>query len=250
MRHHIKRPSPAMGVALIALFLALGGTTYAATGGNFILGQTNSANAQSSLSASVATKALQLTNSSTTAGATALGLTVASGHAPFSVSSSTKVANLNADKLDGLDSAALQKRVTGACTGANAIKSVAADGSVACQSTRAQLVLSTWAGIDNQGPVSFTTDGGPALAHVACSGYRAFADHPGLIDISVSLDGTVVGDTLVFTNETDSHKATIPISMWFPNLAAGSHSIDFFSPTETTTDGSDFCHVLVLDQPG
>ena len=30
-------------VSLIALFVALGGTTYAATGGNFILGQSNGA---------------------------------------------------------------------------------------------------------------------------------------------------------------------------------------------------------------
>jgi hypothetical protein len=92
-------------VGYIALFVALGGTTYAATGGNFILGQANSAGATTSLSAPIAgKKALQLTNTSTGAGATALGLNVASGHTPFTVNSGTKVANLNADKLDGLDS--------------------------------------------------------------------------------------------------------------------------------------------------
>ena len=71
MRHHIRRPSPAMAVALLALFIALSGTTYAATGGNFILGNANSANRQTSLTAAVngATpgggKVLQLTNTST-----------------------------------------------------------------------------------------------------------------------------------------------------------------------------------------
>ena len=92
-------------MATIAVFIAIGGTTYAATGGNFILGQANSAGNTTSLSAPLAgKKALQVTNASTGAGASALGLNVATGHAPFTVNSGTKVANLNADKLDGIDS--------------------------------------------------------------------------------------------------------------------------------------------------
>jgi hypothetical protein len=91
-------------VSLAALFVALGGTTYAATGGNFILGRANSASSTSSLTTPVAGKGLQVTNTSTHAGASALGLNVASGHAPFTVNSGAKVANLNADKLDGVDS--------------------------------------------------------------------------------------------------------------------------------------------------
>ena len=107
LRSRLGRPSPAMVVALIALFVALGGTTYAATGGNFILGQSNTAGNTTSLAAPLAgKKALQLTNTNTGAGATALGLNVASGHTPFTVNSGTKVANLNADKLDSLDSTA------------------------------------------------------------------------------------------------------------------------------------------------
>lgn len=95
-----RRPSPALVISLIALFVALGGTTYAATGGNFVLGQANTATTQSSLSASIAGKVLQLTNTSTGTGATALGLNVPKGETPFTVNSGTKVANLNADKLD------------------------------------------------------------------------------------------------------------------------------------------------------
>ena len=93
-------------MATIAVFVVLGGTTYAATGDFLKLGNPNSANKQTSLSASpaFAGKALQLTNTSTGAGATALGLTVGSGRPPFIVNSGTKVTNLNADKLDGLDS--------------------------------------------------------------------------------------------------------------------------------------------------
>jgi hypothetical protein len=90
-------------MATLAVFLVLGGTTYAATGGKFILGQPNTASSKSTLSAPIADKALTVTNNSTKAGATALGLNVASGHPPFRVNSPTKVANLNADQVDGLD---------------------------------------------------------------------------------------------------------------------------------------------------
>jgi hypothetical protein len=100
----MRRPSPAFILALIALFVALGGAGMAATGGNFILGQANSATSTTSLSAPIGGKALQLSNTSTNAGATPLGLTAALGHAPFTVNTSTKVANLNADTLDGKDS--------------------------------------------------------------------------------------------------------------------------------------------------
>jgi hypothetical protein len=101
----MRKPSPAMIVALFALFVALGGVGVAATGGNFILGQSNSAGNTTGLAAPVAGgKALQVTNTNTTTGSTALGLNVASGHAPFTINSSVKVAGLNADKLDNLDS--------------------------------------------------------------------------------------------------------------------------------------------------
>jgi len=73
--------------ATLALFLALGGTAYAATGGNFILGRSNSASSTTSL-----------TSSSNTA---TLALYPKAGYAPL-YSASTKVAqNLNADLLDG-----------------------------------------------------------------------------------------------------------------------------------------------------
>jgi hypothetical protein len=50
---------------------------------------------------------LALTSNSTATGATALKLKVSSGNAPFTVNSGTKVAKLNADKLDGVDSTGL-----------------------------------------------------------------------------------------------------------------------------------------------
>jgi hypothetical protein len=91
-------------MATVAVFIALGGTTYAATGGNFILGQSNSASSTTALSAGTTGPALKVTSTNTTTGATALGLNVPTGHTPFTVNSGTKVAKLNADKLDGLNS--------------------------------------------------------------------------------------------------------------------------------------------------
>lgn len=48
------RPSHGTVIAYAALFVALGGTTYAATGGNFIRGKSNSASSKTSLSAPIA----------------------------------------------------------------------------------------------------------------------------------------------------------------------------------------------------
>jgi hypothetical protein len=101
--------SPSMAVALLALFVALGGAGYAATGGNFILGNPNTATSNTTLTSSGAasTATLKLTNTSTTSGSTALDLTVPAGKAPLKVNRSTKVKNLNADLLDGLDSTSM-----------------------------------------------------------------------------------------------------------------------------------------------
>lgn len=68
-----------------------------------------------------------------TAGGPALSLQVNSGISPFTVNSQTRVISLNADLLDGLDSSALQKRVTGTCAAGSALRAVNGDGSVVCQ---------------------------------------------------------------------------------------------------------------------
>src|SRR3954468_13320449 len=106
------RESGATVLAALALIVALGSTNAYATVKTFMLGTGNTADRPTTVTAATAPtwpttgsqRLLQLTNSNTTAGATALGLNVASGHAPFTVNSGTKVANLNADKLDGISS--------------------------------------------------------------------------------------------------------------------------------------------------
>jgi len=57
-----KRFSPPMVVALLALFVALAGTTWAGTGGNFILGHSNDANKTTALSSPADGPALRTSN--------------------------------------------------------------------------------------------------------------------------------------------------------------------------------------------
>jgi hypothetical protein len=140
-----KRPSPALVISLLALFVSLGGLGVAATGGNFILGQSNSADSETALNATLNgasslrvqnggtaalsngvlgkitlstagsdTAGVKGVNASTDAGAAGvtgqntgggpgLKALVKPGAAPLSVNSQTKVDNLNADLLDGVD---------------------------------------------------------------------------------------------------------------------------------------------------
>lgn len=96
-------PSPSIAISIGAIVVALGGAAFSATGDNFILGTINSATNQSGIVSSVDGKMLLLNNTSDNASATALGLTVKPGHPPLIVNSQTKVSQLNADELDGLD---------------------------------------------------------------------------------------------------------------------------------------------------
>jgi len=98
----LKRPSHTLVVAYLALFVAMTGTATAATGGTFILGRTNTSGSMT-----------VLTNTSS---GTPLRLNARPGYAPLQVNSQSKVTNLNADKLDGVDSSGFQKKVSGACT--------------------------------------------------------------------------------------------------------------------------------------
>ncbi len=99
--------SMVFGLALVlALLFGVATTALAGTGvgARFQLGQTNTVNVISKLVGSVAGPSLQIDNNSTNASATALDLQVEPGRAPMTVNSAAKVANLNADKLDNLDS--------------------------------------------------------------------------------------------------------------------------------------------------
>jgi hypothetical protein len=92
----LHKPTHATVVSYLALFVALGGSAYAATGGDFILGHTNKANQSSVLTNTGSGPALKLTTNKR-------------GTPPLAVSNGSKITNLNADSLDGLDSSAFPR---------------------------------------------------------------------------------------------------------------------------------------------
>jgi hypothetical protein len=95
---HLKDRAPRHGtvVAYLALFTALGSTAYAATGGNLILGHANKAGHTTTLTNTGSGPALKL-------------VTGKRGTPPLAVSNGTKITNLDADKLDGLNSTAFAR---------------------------------------------------------------------------------------------------------------------------------------------
>ena len=100
----------ALIAAVVSALVAAGASV--ATTQTFVLGTTNTVDAASTVTAGATglnAKLLQLTNNSTGSSATALGLTTPSSRPPMIVSSGAKVANLNADLLDNLDSKAFLK---------------------------------------------------------------------------------------------------------------------------------------------
>ena len=96
-----------VGLAVIlALTAGVASSALAGTGvgGVFNLGKVNTVNAITKLAGSVPGASLVIDNNSTDSAATALNLQVEAGKAPIKVNSQTRVANLNADKLDGKSS--------------------------------------------------------------------------------------------------------------------------------------------------
>ena len=88
MRFH----NPAIfGLGVASALVLAGGTAYATNGGSLLLGRSNTATATTALNNSAGTP---------------LALASAPGLPPLRVNSSAKVANLNADHLDGLDATA------------------------------------------------------------------------------------------------------------------------------------------------
>jgi hypothetical protein len=101
-------------------------------GGVFNLGKANTVDATTTLQGSTNGPQARVVNSSTGADAAGVAIKTDAGRPPLVVNSKTKVTNLDADLLDGLDSTEVQRRVTGTCGHGTAISSIGATGTVTC----------------------------------------------------------------------------------------------------------------------
>jgi hypothetical protein len=125
------------GVALGAVVSSLTLVATAAVAGTgvgavFNLGRTNTVNGSTALTGSTNGQQLRVVNTNAGGSAAGIGISTPGNKPPLVVNSTTKVGHLNVDLLDGLDSSALQRRVTKQCGNGTAVRTVNADGSVAC----------------------------------------------------------------------------------------------------------------------
>jgi hypothetical protein len=159
----MRLPKHATVVSYLALFVALGGTAYAATGGNFVLGHSNHAGKTTFLKNSGSGAALNLTPKNATT-------------PPLAVSNGTKIKHLNADEVDGLSSGAFQRKVgrISASTTSTNTKHAGSVGpwslNLTCDPTTAAFV------IEGPGTVASTT----SLANGSSAG-STFVGKPGPI---------------------------------------------------------------------
>jgi hypothetical protein len=119
-----------VGLAImLALVFGVATTALAGTGigATFNLGKTNTVNAVSKLVGSVVGPSLQIDNNSAEFGATALRLEVEPGRPPMTVSSETKVVNLNADRLDDREASSFASGVNGKATDADKLDGKSAE---------------------------------------------------------------------------------------------------------------------------
>jgi hypothetical protein len=90
---------------ILAMVLGLASAAFSATGGNFVLGQSNSANGPTTLVGQIVDTTKSVLVLKNPKGGSALQLQVNSGKAPLKVNATAGIAtNLNVDKLDGQDS--------------------------------------------------------------------------------------------------------------------------------------------------
>ncbi|HUJ54928.1 MAG TPA: hypothetical protein VLW49_02955, partial [Gaiellaceae bacterium] len=133
-KRRLRLPSPALVVSLIALFVALGGTTYAATGlaRNSVGTKQLKRNAvtRAKIAGNAITSAKVKNNSLT--GADILESSLSKVPSAASAETATTAATAtNANELGGIAASGYQQRVTGTCP--IAIDAIGSTGSVSCE---------------------------------------------------------------------------------------------------------------------
>lgn len=157
----------------------------------------------------------------------ALNLRVDSGP-PLRVNSTAKVANLNADRLDGQDASSLLTKGTSVISGSL--------GPLPKQST-------------------FTSNGGPLLILASGSGWRPCSvtvpsGQPPLTQMAITLDGQTKGFATILTNECDEHHAFPLTPLLVSGVGAGTHTLKLeVGSSFTQTDSTDRFDAVVIELP-
>lgn len=208
-----------LGLATAIVLVGGTGAATAASGGSFILGRTNYAGGPTALRNTGAGSALHLG----TANASVPPLTVGTNK--------TRVPYLNSDLVDGLDSAQLQRRVTGACAG-GAISAVSATGTVTCATLPRRVRFNPVTPVDETVSQALASWDGVTL-HASC---RRTSDStlPGAVTASLYLTGSgIVNGHLIHTDGIENTTAGIGAA-----IPAGGTSGELFSDSRTFADGN------------
>jgi len=127
-----------VGVGIATLAISVVGSPVIVAGATGVgvalkMGVQNTVSAATTLTATTTGFAFTVKNQGTGGG---ISINVKTGKSPISVSAGAgKATNLDADKLDGLEGAQLQKRVTTNCPSGQALTAIDADGTATCSAT-------------------------------------------------------------------------------------------------------------------
>jgi hypothetical protein len=239
--------------AVIAVVSLIAGAAFAGSGigGVFNLGQSNSVNANTTLTGATTGPQLSVNNTSTGTGASGVSIQTATGKPPLVVNSNTQVANLNASLLGGLKAGSqLQLRVSGTCSNGEAVTAVGGFGNVICSSTAGRLIYQTVTNF--QGPWDTTTQASftvPAGLMCVSGQASAYTTTPGGGTLGVqfiSLQGAPSLNFELLANEANSHKTLVP--QWNNNcvtVSAGTYSYLAQEFDAATSDNNDVGSISV-----
>ena len=212
----------ALALSVVAVVVAMSGTAIAATGGSFILGRGNAE-----------TTTAGLTN---TAGIP-LSLAAKTGYAPLAVNSTVKVARLNADLLDGVDSSLFLRSTATAVNATKLGGQTLAQVKSGLAITPAQLATLRW-DKDPTKPGTYAT--GTTPDGVAFDGTtHMWVTNNGSDTVSVfNLDGTQITGSPFATGSLPYGVAFDGTHMWVAN--GGSSTVSVFNLDGTQITGSPF----------
>ncbi len=232
----------ALGVAvMLAVVLGLASAAFGVDGDFFKVGRANVAESVSKLIKNGKGPALELQ--------------VDSG-APLAVNSSTKVAKLNADRLDSKDSSAFATGVNGKATSA-----AHADNADALGGKSASSLMTKGTSVINGalGPLpkqaNFTSNGGPLLILASGSAWRPCSvsvpsGQPALTQMAIILDGQTKGFATIYTNECDVHHAFPATPLLVTGVGAGTHTLKLdVGSSFTQADSNDRFDAVVIELP-